>query len=81
MDKTTNSNNNRTHEQRNNAKTINNSNTNSNNVKEVDGLITNNSCINLTTNIIIALGNATIIFRSIMAKEKETQKNKSDMKE
>ena len=77
-DDTTNANNNSTHEHRKNAQTIGNSNTKTNNINIVDGLTANSSCINLTTNIIIASGDAAGILGNIMTKEKEMQKNETD---
>ena len=79
LDNTTNANDNRTQEHRKEVQTMmRNSTNNTNNVKVVDGLTANNSRISLTTNIIIALGDAAKIVGSIMAKEKEMQRNKSN---
>ena len=79
LDNTTNSNNNCTQEHRKDAQTMmGNSTNNTNDVKVVDGLTANNSRISLTTNIIIASGDAAAIVGTIMAKEKEMQRKEKD---
>ena len=79
LDNTTSANNNHTEAHRKDAQTMmGNSTNNTNDVKVVDGLTANNSCINLTTNIIIASGDAAAIVGTIMAKEKEMQRKEKD---
>lgn len=61
----------------NQPQSIDNSTTNKNDVKVIDELTANNFKINLTTNVIIASGDAAEIVGSIMAKDKEMQKKES----
>ena len=76
LDNTINANNNHTEAHRKDAQTMmGNYTNNTNDIKVVDGLTANNSRISLTTNIIIAPRDATEIVGSIMAKEKEMQRN------